>query len=316
MYDLRHLEHASAVAEHGGFRRAADALGVSQPTISRSIQRLESCLGAPLFDRGRHGVEPTVFGRVVLERGRALLRDRDSLDREVELLKGLEVGALDVGLGPYPAALAGHEAVARLVARHPGVHCRVRVMDWGGLTRAVSDGSCDLGLAELALAETDPGLTTELVIARRGCFACRAGHEILSRRSIGLKDLLDFPWACSTVPERVAAQLPTDVGRAGRREGRGFVPAVCLDVVSGLGAVAESSEALCAVTLTMVERELEAGRVAIVPYSPPWLHLHSGFITRRDRTPSPATAAFMQLVREIDAEREAREAVLVRRYLG
>jgi len=316
MYDLRHLEHAIAVADHGGFRRAAEALGLSQPTLTRSLQHLESCLGATLFDRSRRGVEPTVFGRVVLERGRALIRDRRSLDREVELLKGLDVGALDVGVGPYAAALAAHAATARLVARRPGIHCRVRVMDWESLTRAVADGRCDLGLAEVSLAESRPDLAVELVMTRRGYFICRPDHEILRRPSVGVDDLLEFPWACSTMPDRAADQLPADLRRAGRREGPSFLPAICLDVVNDIAVMAEGSDVLCAVALPMVERELEAHRVAVVPFRPPWLHLKSGFITRRDRTPSPAAAAFMTLIKEIDEELEVRESALVARFLG
>lgn len=315
MYDLHHLEHAIAIVDHGGFRRAAEVLGVSQPTLTRSVQHLEGSLGAALFDRSRRGVEPTAVGRVVLERGRALLRDRRSLGREVEMLKGLEVGHLELGMGPYPAALAGHLAVSRLLSRHPGVHCRVRVMDWEGITRAVADGRCDLGLAELSVAEADPELEIEAVMTRRGHFACRPDHEILSRPSVGLRDLLDYPWACSTVPDRVASLLPADVGRAGRRRRDGFVPAICLDVVTDIAAMARASEVLCAVTLTMVADELESGRVRIVPYSPPWLRLNSGFITRRDRTPSPVAAAFMELVREVDTELEASEAELAARHL-
>lgn len=316
MYDLRHLENAIAVAEHGGFRRAADALGISQPTLTRSLQQLEDHLGVKVFDRSQRGVEPTALGRVVLERSRALLRDRRSLDREIELLKGLEIGELDVGMGPYPAALVGHPAIARLVSRHPGVHCRVRVMDWGGLTRAVLDGRCDLGLAELSEAESEPNLEVELVMTRPGYFVCRADHEILRLSRVGFTDLLAYPWACSTVPDRAARLMPPDLGRAGCRKHGTFQPAVCLDAVSDIVVMAESSDVLCAATLTMVERELEAGRVAVVPYRPPWLRLNAGFIRRRDRTPTPTAEAFMRLVREIDAELEGRERDLTARFVS
>ena len=73
--DLRLLESAIALAHHRSYARASKALHVSQPTLSRSIAGLEDSLGVRLFDRGRGGVDPTPFGRLLLERGAALLAD-------------------------------------------------------------------------------------------------------------------------------------------------------------------------------------------------------------------------------------------------
>ncbi|WP_312621640.1 helix-turn-helix domain-containing protein, partial [Agrobacterium pusense] len=58
--DLRYLRYALLVAEHGSFRRAADAVGMSQSTVSRRVQLLERRLGVPLFTRSRTGAKLTV----------------------------------------------------------------------------------------------------------------------------------------------------------------------------------------------------------------------------------------------------------------
>lgn len=60
--DLRFLRYAILVAEHGSFRRAADAMNLSQSTVSRRIQLLERRVGVPLFERSRSGVRPTPAG--------------------------------------------------------------------------------------------------------------------------------------------------------------------------------------------------------------------------------------------------------------
>ena len=80
--DLHLVEHAIALAQHRRYARAAKALHISQPTLSRSIAALEESLGVRLFDRGRGGVEPTVFGRLLLERGAVLLADAAALSGE------------------------------------------------------------------------------------------------------------------------------------------------------------------------------------------------------------------------------------------
>jgi len=61
-FDLRYLKYAMLAAEHGSFRRAAEALNLSQSTISRRIQLLERRIGIPLFERARSGARPTTAG--------------------------------------------------------------------------------------------------------------------------------------------------------------------------------------------------------------------------------------------------------------
>ena len=116
--DLHLIRHALALAKHGNFRRAAQALHVSQPTISRNIAALERSLGVRLFDRTRSGVEPTEFGRLVLERGRDLLAGAADLRREVGLRAGLDSGSLAVSAGPHPFEISVVHALTRLVAEH------------------------------------------------------------------------------------------------------------------------------------------------------------------------------------------------------
>ena len=72
MFDMRRLRHALALAEHRNFARAAAALHITQPALSRSIQALEEGMGVLLFDRSPRDVEPTAFGELVLRHARGL----------------------------------------------------------------------------------------------------------------------------------------------------------------------------------------------------------------------------------------------------
>ena len=74
MNDLRLIRLAIALGRHGNFARAAEEMSISQPSLTRGIAALECALGVPLFDRTRKGAIPTVFGRVLLERGESMLR--------------------------------------------------------------------------------------------------------------------------------------------------------------------------------------------------------------------------------------------------
>ncbi len=104
MNDLRQLRHFVALAEHGHFARAAEAVNLSQPALSRSIQALESQLGCPLLDRHSRGFSLTAHGRLVLEHARRLLAGSRALSNAVSKLGNLQSGELRLGAGPYPAA--------------------------------------------------------------------------------------------------------------------------------------------------------------------------------------------------------------------
>jgi DNA-binding transcriptional LysR family regulator len=316
MIQTHKLSHAVSLAHHRNFREAADALHLTQPALSRSIQSLESALGVRLFDRGHGTVEPTALGSLLVERARSILAAIAELEHEIELAKGLRAGTLEVSLAPYPSALSGQRAVARLLAAHPEIQFRVRVAGFHGVAEDVAEGRCDLGVADLEAAAAK-GLDTEIVARRPLCFVARPGHPLLARGPCGLDDMVGYPWAAIRAPARIARALLPDMGRAGRWDPTTgeFAPALEVDVVSDFLVLARESEILVAATLTMAERELEQGRLAVVPFAPPWLELAYGFITRPNHTLSPATLEFMKLVREIEAELDEREAALRARYL-
>lgn len=85
MISLRQLQHLLAVAEHRNFGRAADALHITQPALSRSIQVIEAIVGASLFDRSRAGIEPTDIGRLLIRHADLLNASARDLDREIRL---------------------------------------------------------------------------------------------------------------------------------------------------------------------------------------------------------------------------------------
>jgi DNA-binding transcriptional LysR family regulator len=316
-FRLAQLEYVVALARHGGFRRAADAIGMSQPALSRSIRQLEESLGVALFDRSRNGVELTDAGRLVVDHALEVLVAGEELEREVDLVRGVSAGRLVVGLGPYPAALSGHEAIARMLEHHPRVQVEARVSGWQAVAQGVLDRSLDLGLAEVSEARRHPDLEATPMITRRGVLVCRPDHPRLDRTHIEHADVLSLPWICTRIPIRVAGGVLTQPDRAGvwDDESRVFIPAVCVDAVFDIGRLTAGSDALGLAVLPMVRHELEAGILRVLPYRPPWLSTNYGFIARRGRTPSPAAEAFMDLVREIEAEVDRVDADLEQRFV-
>ncbi len=174
--DLRLIRYAAALAEHGSFTRAADALGIAQPTLSRGIRDLEANVGLPLFTRHRHGVEATDFGYLFLEQAAAVSAQVADLEREVALAKGVHKGELAVGLGPYAAELLLPHALPRFVSAHPAVRVRIQVDSLEVLGRALRQRALDLIVGESTILEDD-----ESIDIRAGRASTRRGKGVAAR---------------------------------------------------------------------------------------------------------------------------------------
>ena len=312
----RRLNHLLTLVSYGHFGRAAAALNISQPALTKSIQTLEAELGVKLLDRTQGAVTLTVFGELVVQRGKALLNAEEDLLHEIALLDGLEIGSLRVVLGPYPSVISGYPALARLLAQRPKISIAVHVASWRDVVRQVTAREVDLGLAELGGLQADDQFVTALVGQHRGRFFCRPGHPVLQRAPVEMAGLLEFPWAAPRLPSRIAANLPQSVCGAGRIDAISgdFVPAIEIDVPFALGDLLANSEALAIASLALMEQDLEAGTVALVPTTGISFQAAYGFIYLKDRSLTPAALAYMQKVLAVEADIVRREEALARRF--
>jgi DNA-binding transcriptional LysR family regulator len=308
MPSIRQFEAFRALVRHRHFGRAAQALGVTQPALTRALQKLERGLGAPLFDR--HGMTPTAFGKAALRFAEPAVGGYSELLREISLLQGAETGELRVAMGPYPADISGTRAAAIMSCRHPRLAISLRVCDWGEAIRDVAENVADLALAEVSEAEKHPELETELVRRGRGYFFCRARHPLAKRKRLVLDDLLEFPWAGPIYPGRVAAHLPRvdkpfGVFDLARDQ---FRPRLLVETFALAKELALNGDAISAFAPGQLDDELNSGRCVRLPIDVPALSLNYGFIVKRGRTLSPASKAFMEIVLEIERSIRAGQA--------
>jgi len=316
MITQRRLRHLLLLVEYGHFGRAAAALNISQPALTKSMQALEAELGVLLLDRKRGAVTLTAFGELVVLRSRALLHAEEDMLHEIKLLAGLEVGSLRVALGPYPSGISGYLALMRLLARRPKISITVHVAGWRDVVRQVIAREVDLGLAELDGLPIDDQFETVLVGQHRGRFFCRPGHPLLKQNPVDLSGLLEFPWIASRLPPRIGAKLPQAACKAGRIDPftGDFVPAIEIDVPYNLGGLIAGSDALALASLAMMEQDLSAGTVALVPMAGVEFRASYGFIYLKYRSLTPAAKAYMQEILAVEQDIVQREAALSRRF--
>jgi len=262
-----------AVIEHGGFRRAAEAVHISQPALTKSIQRLEQVFGVELVDRSSRPARPTPFGEIVLEGARRILADLAQTRREVDLLKGFSSGVLVVGCDPYagPGVLA--PALASLVDAHPKLRYEVVVAGWRELKGRLLDRSIDLHVGASPEVHGRDVETLAFEMEPLTVF-CRAGHPLTALEKVTPEDLLPYPrLGIEAPPEWIRTYTGLFGIRPVKRDvfHRRFASSTSWDVVI---AVVRSSDSISAGPRSVIEAELAAGRLVsidagIPPFRPP-----------------------------------------------
>ncbi|ODR26619.1 transcriptional regulator CynR [Mycolicibacterium porcinum] len=145
--ELRHLRYLLAVADHGNFTRAAEALHVSQPTLSQQIKQLEREVGTILLDRSGRSVRLTDAGEAYAHHGRLALRDLDAAERAVHDVHDLSRGHLRIAMTPTITAYLIGPLVRQFHAEHPGVTLTVIETTQDLLEADLLADRIDLGIA-------------------------------------------------------------------------------------------------------------------------------------------------------------------------
>ena len=315
MIDFRVLRYVLALSEHRNFARAAESLHISQPALSRSIAGLEEDLGVQLFDRLPSGVEPTAYGHVIIDRGQEIVDKENELHREIVLMQGIEVGELSIGAGPFPFEISVCKAVGMLVARYPNLKVRIDQDSPPAIVGRILGGGVDLGLLDTRHCQDDARLAIELLPAHAIVCCCRRNHPLVDKRALKLGDVLSYPLVGTVFPRSVGALLASGstAGRIDEASGK-FFPAITIASLSAAREIALACDALLPISPTCTERELESGDLVIIDFTGPWMQVQYGFVSKKDRTHSPATLEFMGKVREVEQAAIEREAVLIATY--
>lgn len=295
MNDLRQLRHFVALAEHAHFARAAAAIHLSQPALSRSIQALESQLGCTLVDRHSRGVSLTAHGQLVLEHARRLLAGSLALSNAVNQLGNLEAGELRLGAGPYPAARLIPQALGQLLQRYPRVQVKLDIANWLELRDSLLDSTIELFVADIRELQDDTQLRIEPLRVHQGVLFCRPAHPLLQRQNLQLRDLLDFPLAGTQLPQVVERSL-------GLASGRAQPLSVQCDNFLVLKRLVADSDVLSMAPWDVIADEVDSGQLALLPLLPQGLHQHSayGLVSRAGHSLSPAAQAMVEAIRRVD----------------
>lgn len=189
------LRYLDSVLRNGSFRGAARELGISQPTISQQIQRLEEELDLVLVTRARGRVMPTAEAEPLLPLVDRLLQDERVLREEASAIKGLRTGSVRLGCIATISRSVLAEALPAYRRRYPNIRFDVRETGSLPIIEQVLSGSLDLGLISgMAEDPVIPDLSYTRLFPDPLVLCVPRGHPLTSRTRVGIADAAREPW--------------------------------------------------------------------------------------------------------------------------
>ena len=178
---LRHIRYLLAVAEHRNFTRAAEALHVSQPTLSQQIRQLEDTLGAPLLDRSGRSGSLTDAGEAYVRFARLALQDLQAGTRAMHDVQDLSRGSLRLAMTPTFTAYLIGPLLARFNGQYPGITVSVEELTQDRMEAALTEDLLDIGIG--FTGEHLPDIECEGVFVEALSVVVSAGHPGIDRQS-------------------------------------------------------------------------------------------------------------------------------------
>ncbi len=190
--DTRDLRYFVAAAELGQLHRAAERVGRSQPALTKCIHRLESELGAKLFEREGRAIRLTAAGGALLASARGILRSIQDAVCEVSELSTGATGHVRIGCGSTMADWLLPTLFARLLEQSPGLNFQIATGVATVLRQSLREGKLDLVIGPLLGRDTEE-FTSFAIADDTMVVAARAGHR-LAGRQVSMPDLADCGW--------------------------------------------------------------------------------------------------------------------------
>jgi LysR family transcriptional regulator, nitrogen assimilation regulatory protein len=234
--DLKQLEYFVRVAELGSFTRAAIALDVAQPALSRQVRLLEVELRQNLLTRNGRGALPTEAGKLLLEHGRGILHQVERAREELGRVRGALAGRVAIGLPPTVAKVMAVPLTREFRSRMPDAALSISEGLSVGMHESLATGRLDIAL----LYNTSPSPDIEIaplieeplfVVQRRNAKSTSPARP----KPIPLRDVASLPLVIPSRPNAIRMLVETEMAKLGVR------PQVALEI-DGVAAILDLVE--------------------------------------------------------------------------
>jgi LysR family transcriptional regulator, regulator of abg operon len=194
---LHNLRDFVTVARCGGIRAAARELGLSQPSLTKSLRSLEQDLGVPLFERNKKGLTVNSFGSAFLVRAEAAMQELERGRDEILHLRGSSGGKVAMAASSVVALMFLTSALARFRRKFGSAEVSIQEGTYSNMLRGLRDGTLDFAIGPQPAANLADDILIEPLFANTRRVIGRLGHPLAKARSLG--DLIGLHWVITGV---------------------------------------------------------------------------------------------------------------------
>jgi LysR family transcriptional regulator, nitrogen assimilation regulatory protein len=296
--DLRQIEYFVRVAELGSFTRAAVALDIAQPALSRQVRLLEVELRQNLLVRNGRGAVPTDAGKLLLEHGRGILHQVARAREELERARGVATGRVAVGLPPSIARLLAVPLSRAFRERMPGARLSITEGLSGGMREALVAGRLDVAL--VYNATPSPELQLQPLLAEALFLVEALGRQHAPGRStLPLLELAGVPLVIPTRPNAIRMQVETALADLG------LEPRIALEI-DGVAAILElvaDGAGGAVLSRNAVQTSARPRAFTLRPIGSPPLRSQLAAAVSAQRPATPTQQATLALIGELTQQR-------------
>ena len=293
---LQDLHVLMTVAQVGSMGRAAQRLSTSQPAISRSIAGLEHALGVRLLERTAQGVEPTDYGRALLEGGGAAFDELLQAVKRIEFLADPASGEVRVGSTVFTAASFVSAVIDRLSRRHPNMRFQLTTASWEELHVQLRDRNVDFLVTRRFGADARDRLDFEFLFDESFVVVAGASSPLARLRKLALRDLASERWVLPP-PESVISSIAMQAfAESGVDYPRAAVETLTPEVRMSLVA---TGRFITIFPASMVRFTARRSEIKVLPVRLGTARVPTGIVTLRNRSLGPAAKLFIQDSRDV-----------------
>jgi DNA-binding transcriptional LysR family regulator len=293
---LQDLHVLMTVVQAGSMGKAAQILNTTQPNVSRSIGELEQALGVRLLDRHRQGIEPTEYGRALLDCGAAVFDDLRQGVKNIAFLADPTAGELRIGTTTFLAASFVSALVDRLSRRYPRIVFHLVTGYTETLHQELAERNVDLLIIRGSGPIADPRYDFEFLFDDSYVVAAGAQNKWGRRRRIEIAELVNELWVLPP-PDSVIGSVVMDAFRAsGLDYPRVSVVTDCPHMRISLLAAGRFVTIFPASAFRFLAKRSE---LRILPVELPTARRPNGIVTLKNRALSPVAKLFIDCAREV-----------------
>jgi DNA-binding transcriptional LysR family regulator len=293
---LQDLHVLMTVVQAGSMGKAAERLNTTQPNISRSIADLEHAIGVRLLDRHRQGIEPTEYGRALLDCGTAVFDDLRQGVKNIEFLADPTAGEVRIGSIPPLAASFVSAVIDRLSRRYPRIVFHLVATQPDSLHRELTERNVDFLIAQRFGPLADEQLGFEILYDESYVVVAGAKSPWARRRRIELAELVNEPWVLQP-PESVIGSVAKEAFRASGLD-YPHVTVVTYPREVRMSLLA-TGRFLTIVPASALRFPTKRPELKVLPVKLPVAHVPNGIVTLKNRTLSPVARLFIEHAREV-----------------